>query len=405
MRISLFHPAFEMIGGAELLVVGQARLLQSLGAEVRIVTLAHDPARWAERLQGLPVEVIEAKHWSDSLLAPSRLAKLRRRARRLSSAFDGADAVLAYNHPASAMLGGARTAGRRVWQCNEPSRSLHMRLGNPTMTARLAEPGEELASADHAAKLAEYDGWMRTRKTVIARHRFDLEAVPQLDELYAISEFSRDNARAIYGRCREEVVYPIVRFPEGGRARRGLDRSGLKVLVHSRLEFPKNVDTVLRGVKLLRAGACGAAEVHVVGEGPARARLEQVAVELGLEACVRFHGFLSDADLRRVYEACDAFALLTLDEPFGMVYPEAAAKGLLLVGPDHGGPREILDDGRLGWCVDAFSPEALAEALTEIWSLGDEEVERRRAEADRVCRARFGAETIGPQLLRALRGS
>jgi glycosyltransferase involved in cell wall biosynthesis len=94
------------------------------------------------------------------------------------------------------------------------------------------------------------------------------------------------------------------------------------------------------------------------------------------------------------------FALLTLDEPFGMVFPEAAARGLLLVGPDHGGPFEIMDGGRLGWPCDPFSPEAFAAALFEINGLDDADVDRRRAKADLACRDRYSEAVIGPQLLR-----
>ena len=105
-----------------------------------------------------------------------------------------------------------------------------------------------------------------------------------------------------------------------------------------------------------------------------------------------------------MYDACDVFALLPLDEPFGMVFPEAAARGLLMIGPDHGGPLEILDSGRLGWCVDAFSPEALAQALSQVASLSDAEADRRRAQADHACRARFAEAVVGPQLRRAITG-
>ena len=95
-------------------------------------------------------------------------------------------------------------------------------------------------------------------------------------------------------------------------------------------------------------------------------------------------------------------ALLTLDEPFGMVYPEAAAKGLLLVGPDHGGPLEILDGGRLGWVVDAFSPGSLAGPWSRCgaWTTPRWTAAARRA--DRACRARYGIEAVGPQLMALL---
>ena len=160
------------------------------------------------------------------------------------------------------------------------------------------------------------------------------------------------------------------------------------MLVHSRIEVLKNIDTVIRGFAQFHAASQGS-HLHVVGDGPARASLQALAAQLLPAGAFTFHGYLSDAELRRVYDACDVFALLPLDEPFGMVFPEAAAKGLLLIGPDHGGPLEILDGGRLGWCVDAFSPEALAQALSQVASLSDAEADRRRAQADQACRDAF----------------
>lgn len=405
MRLGIFHPAFDTVGGAELLVAAQAQHYHTEGAAPEIVTLGFDHDRWAERLSGIPVHTVLKRHWSDPLFGWSRLAKLRRRGQRAAQALRPYDLVIAHNFPASAMLGAAALRGRKIWQCNEPPRGIHIREANPVLTARLLATGgegREDATRAFARDLEKHDHSMARDTSLRARHTYDLEVIQGLDLIYAISEFSRDNARRIYGRCREEVIYPIVRFPLGGRNRSGLDRQVRRVLVHSRLEGLKNIDTVIKGFHRFQAASPVPCELHVVGAGPARTTLETLATGLCPAGSVRFHGYLSDEDLRRVYEACDVFALLTLDEPFGMVYPEAAAKGLLLVGPDHGGPLEILDGGRLGWAVDAFSPEALSQALEEIWSLDDAEVDRRRGIADRACRDRYGIAAVGPQLMALL---
>jgi len=63
------------------------------------------------------------------------------------------------------------------------------------------------------------------------------------------------------------------------------------------------------------------------------------------EGCCRFHGFLPEAELRRVYEACQVMATLPLDEPFGMVLPEAAVRGLLLAGVARQEGRSVPDRG------------------------------------------------------------
>ncbi|WP_243301688.1 glycosyltransferase family 4 protein [Geothrix oryzisoli] len=405
MRLGVFHPAFETVGGAELLVAAQARYYLDQGAAPEIVTLGFDEARWGSRLAGIPVHTVQKRQWNDVFYGWNRLAKLGRRGMRAARVLEAYDLVIAHNFPASAMLGAAPIKARKIWQCNEPPRGIHRREANPVLTARVLATGgggPEEATLAFARNLEQHDRGMAGNTSVRARHTYDLEVTRGLDLIYAISEFSRDNARRIYGRCREEVIYPIVRFPEGGRTRAGLERSVRRVLVHSRLEALKNIDTVIRGFSLFQAASPVPCELHVVGTGPLAERLQQLAAGSCRAGSVRFHGYLSDQDLRQVYEACDVLALLTLDEPFGMVFPEAAAKGLLLVGPDHGGPLEILDGGRLGWVVDAFSPEALAGALEQVWSLDDAEVDRRREAADRACRARYGLEAVGPQLMALL---
>ena len=400
MHIGFFHPALGKPGGAELLCVAQAQYLRQAGDAVGLVTFVYDSQLWAERLQGLEVRVAQRKRWTDGLAWRPRLAKLRRRGARALCLLDGFDTVLASNFPCSTMLGDAPLSLRKVWQCNEPPRGVHLRRANPVLSARADaedQPAVDASTSHWRGQLARAE---RTDR-VTALQAFDIEQVARLDHIYAISEFSRNNARRIYGRCAEEVVYPIVRFPEGGRSRAGLDQRRLGVMVHSRIEVLKNIDTVIRGFGQFHAASQGS-HLHVVGDGPARASLQALAAQLLPAGAFTFHGYLSDASLRRVYDACDVFALLPLDEPFGMVFPEAAAKGLLLIGPNHGGPLEILDGGRLGWCVDAFSPEALATALSQVASLSDAEADRRRAIADQACRARFAEAVVGPQLRRAV---
>lgn len=409
MRVVLFHPSFETVGGAEILAAEQAQALRARGDQVRIVTFGYDPGRWAARFEGMPVDLIRKRHWSDLFVMWNRIAKLRARGRRAQFRLRDAEVVLAYNYPCNAMLGQADTGARKVWQCNEPPRSLHLQEANPALYQRVkglrsGATFEDLASRDYQKSLLVYEEDLSRNGKIAARRRFDLESSAGLDAIFAISEFSRDNARRIYGRCNEEVVYPAVRFPLAARTRKGLDRSGLQVLVHSRLEAFKNIDTVLRGFHRFRARHGSGARLHVVGEGPCGPDLKALAADLFPEGGVQFHGYLPLAELQAVYAACDVFALLTLDEPFGLVYPEAAARGLCLVGPDHGGPMEILEGGRLGQAVDAFSPEALAEALERIWRTDDAAIERMREEADRSCRARFSLEAVLPALVRALAG-
>jgi glycosyltransferase involved in cell wall biosynthesis len=332
------------------------------------------------------------------------LSKLERVVPRAEPCLRDADVVLACNFPANLWLGASSISVRRAWYATEPSRYWHMVAANPRLHGRVtSSPGGITdAERDFSKALKEHEKAMSKPSARTKENAFDIEMTNKLDTIVAISEFGRDNVRRVYGRTDVQVIYPIVRFPRRRpRLKSGLDRTGIKVLTHTRLEIPKNVDSVIRAFALVHKKAPGSA-LHVVGEGKQKKSLENLARRLGLGDAVHFHGWVPENELDRVYDACDVFALTPLDEPFGMVFPEAASRGLLLVGPDHGGPFEILDGGRLGWVVDPFSDEAMADAFFRIWSLSDAEAERRRIELDRACRSRYSENVIGPQLLRAL---
>lgn len=405
-RIAFLHPAFEAPGGAEFLCLRHARAFRERGHEVCLVTLGYDPERWQAQLDGIPLRRVPRRGIGEALVLGSRGGKLWLRSRRAAARMRDIEIAVAHNHPCNAMLGALRRSVRRVWQCNEAPRLLHAREANPHLTARVdtlkGEPLDE-ASAYWRGFLAGYARYLRPGGTRDRVRRLDLASVRELDHVYAISEFSRDNARRIYGRCAEEVIYPIVDFPDSGEPRGAPDRDALGVLVHSRLGVLKNIDTAIRAFALYHARHPGA-HLDIVGQGSMRQRLETLARELMPDGGWRFHGFVPRAELERIYRRADVFCLPTLDEPFGLVFPEAGARGLLLVGPDHGGPLEILEGGRHGWCVDPFDPEAIAEAFEQAGALSAGEAARRREQADRSFRARFSAEVILPALERAVLG-
>ena len=226
MRMAVFHPVFESVGGAEILAATQAGFYRDQGVAPDLVTLGYDPERWASRLAGIPVRVVQKRHWTDLFFGMGRMAKLHVRGRRTVEVLRDYDLVVAHNFPANAtLLGAAPIKARKVWQCNEPPRGIHMYEANPALTARLrATDGRcaEEATRQFQKRLAVYDQEMGRASSAKARRNFDLKSIQNIDQIYAISEFSRDNARRIYGRCEDRVIYPIVRF-SGGVAPPGVD--------------------------------------------------------------------------------------------------------------------------------------------------------------------------------------
>jgi len=404
-RLAFFHPTLRNFGGAELLLVAQAQHMRSVGHDVCVVTDALERSRWDGLLDDLAIQLVEPRTFADILKELGPEARMRLRGERAVRSMQDRDIVVAMNFPCNAQLGSSDLAAKKVWYCNEPPREHHFVEANPRLCRHLArtpKPRTRLEEV-YAERLSIYRRRIERQKRVYRERQFDIAATRRLDRIIAISAFTRDNATRAYGVRAETVVPPIVRFPEPGRARTGIDRSRPSILVHTRLEYLKNVEVILSSFAAFRRRHPSAL-LHIVGEGSARKDLKALARRLDVSQATRFHGFLSRAELSAVYDACDVFALLPIDEPFGMVFPEAAARGLLVIGPDHGGPLEILDGGNLGWLCDPFSEESVVDALERAFALSDAEANERRAAADAACRHRYSQSVAGPQLERAIVG-
>ena len=136
------------------------------------------------------------------------------------------------------------------------------------------------------------------------------------------------------------------------------------------------VGQVIRGKGLdllLRAAARLTIDWHldVVGEGRQLEESRELAARLGIQARVRFAGWVPHEDLGNWY----ARASLTVvpsrwPEPFGMIGLESMARGRPVVGFDSGGISDWLADGKSGILVPAGDVSLLAAALTRALSDG-----------------------------------
>jgi glycosyltransferase involved in cell wall biosynthesis len=90
----------------------------------------------------------------------------------------------------------------------------------------------------------------------------------------------------------------------------------------------------------------------ICGDGPDRARLEDKARSLGVHDRVVFAGFISETRKVDYYRLADAYVMPSRGEGFGIVFLEALACGLPVMGSTVDGTREALLDGALGELVD-----------------------------------------------------
>jgi glycosyltransferase involved in cell wall biosynthesis len=109
------------------------------------------------------------------------------------------------------------------------------------------------------------------------------------------------------------------------------------ILAVGRLEDYKQTDRLLTALPLLPPEY----ELVVIGNGPLRPRIEQLAAELGVRARLRLLGHVAQPELMAWYRSADVFVSLSRHESFGMTLLEGAAAGAAIVASDIPAHREV----------------------------------------------------------------
>jgi len=161
------------------------------------------------------------------------------------------------------------------------------------------------------------------------------------------------------------------------RERLGLGNRPVVVCV-SRMVPRKGQDTLIRAWPRVLAAATGETGpagpvLLLVGDGPYRADLERLAQRAGVSRSVVFTGAVPLAELPAHYAAGNVFAMPCrtrrggLDvEGLGIVYLEASASGLPVVGGDSGGAPDAILDGETGYVVPGRDTGAVASRIAEL---------------------------------------
>ncbi|MGH3782687.1 MAG: glycosyltransferase family 4 protein, partial [Pseudonocardiaceae bacterium] len=148
----------------------------------------------------------------------------------------------------------------------------------------------------------------------------------------------------------------------------------------SRLVPHKRID-VLLGQVAAAARRIPRLRVDIVGDGPERARLNQLAVDLGLQTAVTFHGYQPDVARDKLLSRAWVTTSTAAAEGWGCSVVEAAAWGVPCVALQAPGIRDSVIDGRTGWL--AKRPQDFGAAL--ITALDELTDEQRTREISAAC--------------------
>ncbi|MGB2705742.1 MAG: glycosyltransferase family 4 protein [Candidatus Omnitrophota bacterium] len=147
------------------------------------------------------------------------------------------------------------------------------------------------------------------------------------------------------------------------RSNLGFDRS-LVIGSVSRLSPVKGLNYLLFAMKdILRE--MPEARLLLVGEGPQKAYLMELAKKLGIETSVFFA--LNTTRTQRFLSIIDVFVFYSLEEGLGLSLLEALASGKPCVASDVGGVSSVIENGMTGLLVPPKDTHALKEAIMRIF--------------------------------------
>jgi len=172
--------------------------------------------------------------------------------------------------------------------------------------------------------------------------------------------------------ARATVVHNGIALPPAPTAKSG--NATKNILLVGGVKRRKGILQALRGCAAYRDAGGSPFRFTIAGSTPNNAYMEEVRTEirrLGLDACVTLAGMIDDAQLEDAYRQADVLLMPSQTdedsfEGFGLVYLEANARGVPVIGPDDSGTAEAIADGISGYQVNVDDARAIADRLRKI---------------------------------------
>lgn len=106
--------------------------------------------------------------------------------------------------------------------------------------------------------------------------------------------------------------------------------------------------------------------LEIIGDGPLRADLQKLAVDLGIARAVHFRGRRSRDYVAKAIRRCRLFALPSEYEGLGCVYLEAMACAKPAIGCRGQGIEEVIEHGKSGLLVSPVNDVELSDAIVTL---------------------------------------
>lgn len=224
---------------------------------------------------------------------------------------------------------------------------------------RAGVPSVALFQTDLAGFVQSYEGigfsaravwrWLRS-----IHNRADLTLAPTRTQATELADRGFHRV-GIWGRGVDQHQFNPERRSEELRAELGGDDPRPLVGFVGRLAAEKQIER-LTALRCLGDRY----RLVIVGDGPERSRLQRLLPE------AHFTGALFGDELGAAMASLDVFVHTGPHETFCQTVQEAMAAGVPVVGPDAGGPRDLIVSGVTGWRYNPSRPSEMIEAVASL---------------------------------------
>ncbi len=197
----------------------------------------------------------------------------------------------------------------------------------------------------------------------------------------AVSSYVGALARAAYS-ADPHVILNGIAAP----ANTGGPKISNKLLMVGRLSVQKNPLLAIESLALVRDLPW---TLDVIGDGPLRAPMEELARQNSMADRITFRGWLDARDVHAAMAEAEMLFIPSLHEGLPMAAIEALHHGLVIVGSNIGGLADVLSDDENGFMCPLEAP-AFAERLRQL--LISPETKSRMSQCSRGLAANFGVD-------------
>jgi glycosyltransferase involved in cell wall biosynthesis len=223
-----------------------------------------------------------------------------------------------------------------------------------------------------------YHDWIKRFLYYDAVRRLEPRALRKLKGIIANSRYVKEALIRSYHLPANaiEVIYNGIRGPSASSstAKAGgmpIGHQGGQLPEETRLLFVgsnfqrKGLPTLIRALPQVLARIPNV-RLYVIGRDPNKEAMRRLSQRMKVEEHVQFVGWLSHSEVLDYFGKTDIFVMPSLIEGFGIVFLEAMAAGVPVIGGSVGGTRELITDGVNGFLVRPLDVQDLAHKICMV---------------------------------------